>query len=39
IAHQSISKFQNLNINELLLGRKTLACMLMITDGQYEQDV
>ncbi|CAF0733272.1 unnamed protein product [Rotaria sordida] len=37
IAHQSISKFQNLNINELLLGRKTLACMLMITDGQYEQ--
>ncbi|CAF3495030.1 unnamed protein product [Rotaria socialis] len=37
IAHRSISAFQELNINELLLGRKTLACMLMITDGQYEQ--
>ncbi|CAF2516999.1 unnamed protein product [Rotaria sp. Silwood2] len=37
IAHQSMSTFQNLNVNELLLGRKTLACMLMITDGQHEQ--
>ena len=37
IAHRSISTFQNLNVNELLLGRKTLACMLMITDEQYSQ--
>ncbi|CAF3502282.1 unnamed protein product [Rotaria sp. Silwood1] len=37
IAHRSISTFQDLNVNELLLGRKTLACMLMIIDGQYEQ--
>ncbi len=37
IAHRSISTFQELNVNELLLGRKTLACMLMITDQQFEQ--
>ncbi|CAF1279478.1 unnamed protein product [Rotaria magnacalcarata] len=37
IAHRSMSAFQELNINELLLGRKTLACMLMITNEQYEQ--
>jgi hypothetical protein len=37
IAHRSVSTFQELNVNELLLGRKTLACMLMINDGQYEQ--
>ena len=35
IAHRSVSTFQELNVNELLLGRKTLACMLMITDQDY----
>jgi hypothetical protein len=37
IAHRSVSTFQELNVNELLLGRKTLACMLMITDKQFDQ--
>lgn len=37
IAHRSITGFQKLNVNESLHGRKTLACMLMITDGQYEK--
>ncbi|CAF1062469.1 unnamed protein product [Adineta ricciae] len=37
IAHRSLTKFQDLNVNELLHGRKTLACMLMVTDGQFEQ--
>lgn len=37
IAHRSVSTFQDLNVNELLLGRKTLACMLMITDQQFAQ--
>ncbi|CAF1152013.1 unnamed protein product [Adineta ricciae] len=37
IAHRSLIKFQDLNVNELLHGRKTLACMLMVTDGQFEQ--
>jgi hypothetical protein len=37
IAHRSISTFQELNVNELLLGRKTLACILMITNQQFEQ--
>ncbi|UJR37820.1 hypothetical protein I4U23_030510 [Adineta vaga] len=37
IAHRSLTKFQDLNVNELLLGRKTLACMLMVIDGQFEQ--
>jgi len=37
IADRSISTFQELNVSELLLGRKTLACMLMVTDQQFEQ--
>ena len=37
IAYRSVSTFHDLNVNELLLGRKTLACMLMITDRQFEQ--
>lgn len=37
IAHRSVSTFQALNINGLLFGRKTLACMLMVTDKQYAQ--
>ncbi|CAF0723465.1 unnamed protein product [Adineta steineri] len=37
IALRSLSKFQDLNVNELLLGRKTLACILMVTNGQFDQ--
>ena len=37
IAHRSVSTFHELNMNDLLLGRKTLACMLMVTNNQFEQ--
>ena len=37
IAQRSVSAFQDLNVNSSLLGRKTLACMLMVRNDQFDQ--
>ena len=37
IAHRSISTFQDLNVSNALLGRKTLASMVMVINDAFEQ--
>lgn len=36
IAQRSVAAFQDLNVNSSLLGRKTLACMLMVRNGHFD---
>jgi hypothetical protein len=37
IAHRSLSTFHELKINELVSGRKNLACMLLVINNEFDQ--